>query len=144
MKGRNVDLARLADLPRSELVDLWQRCFGSRPPKGISQRLIVGAIAYAEQAKQQGGLSPAILRTLAKLGTGERRGQSVTAYSVRHPKSLSPGSRLVREWNGVTHVVDVVDDGFAWKGNRYRSLSAIARAITGARWSGPRFFGLGL
>jgi hypothetical protein len=144
MKGRNVDLSRLTDLPRSELVDLWQACFGSEPPKGISQRLMVGAIAYEQQAKQQGGLNPALSRTLAKLGAGERKNQAVTAYSVRQRQLLSPGSRLVREWNGITQVVDVVDDGFVWDGNRYRSLSAIARAITGARWSGPRFFGLGL
>ena len=55
---------------------------------------------------------------------------------------LKPGGRLIREWNGVTHVVDVIDDGFVWNGSRHGSLSPIARAITGARWSGPRFFGL--
>jgi hypothetical protein len=54
---------------------------------------------------------------------------------------LKTGARLVREWNGVTHVIEVADTGFVWKGVRYRSLSAVARAITGARWSGPRFFG---
>ncbi|NJN06321.1 MAG: DUF2924 domain-containing protein, partial [Rhodobacteraceae bacterium] len=56
--------------------------------------------------------------------------------------ALKPGGRLIREWNGVTHAVDVVEGGFLWKGQRYTSLSPIARAITGARWSGPRFFGL--
>lgn len=56
--------------------------------------------------------------------------------------SIAAGSRLAREWNGKTHVVDVTDDGFFYAGKTYRSLSAIARAITGARWSGPRFFGL--
>lgn len=56
--------------------------------------------------------------------------------------ALKPGGRLIREWNGVTHVVDVLDDQFVWKSNSYRSLSAIAREITGAHWSGPRFFGL--
>ena len=56
--------------------------------------------------------------------------------------TLKPGGRLIREWNGVTHVVDVIDGGFVWNGQRYASLSPIARAITGARWSGPRFFGL--
>lgn len=59
-------------------------------------------------------------------------------------KSLEPGTRLVREWNGSTHVVEVTERGFVWNGQAYRSLSAVARAITGARWSGPRFFGLGL
>ncbi len=55
---------------------------------------------------------------------------------------VASGTRLIREWNGVTHVVDAVDDGFIWQGARYGSLSAVARAITGARWSGPRFFGV--
>ena len=55
---------------------------------------------------------------------------------------LRSGGRLVREWNGVSHVVDVTDAGYLWRGERHRSLSAIARAITGAHWSGPRFFGL--
>jgi hypothetical protein len=55
---------------------------------------------------------------------------------------IKPGARLLREWNGTTHVVDVLPDGFLWNGTRHRSLSAIARAITGARWSGPRFFGI--
>ena len=55
---------------------------------------------------------------------------------------LRPGTRLVREWNGRTHVVDVSEDGFAFDGKTYRSLSAIAKRITGAHWSGPRFFGL--
>jgi hypothetical protein len=64
------------------------------------------------------------------------------AQHLAQEPSLRPGGRLIREWNGVTQVVDVVGDGFHWNGQRHGSLSAIARAITGARWSGPRFFGL--
>jgi len=60
----------------------------------------------------------------------------------RATRTLKPGARLIREWNGSSHIVEVVEDGFLWNGKRYRSLSAIARAITGTRWSGPRFFGL--
>ena len=78
-------------------------------------------------------LPPALARTLARIAGGKDR--------TGRPK-LRPGGRLVREWNGVTHVVDVVADGYLWRGTRYRSLSAVAREITGAHWSGPRFFGL--
>ena len=65
------------------------------------------------------------------------------ASSIRwRAPTLQSGARLVREWNGVNHVVEVIEGGYVWNGDRHRSLSAIARAITGARWSGPRFFGL--
>ncbi|MCL5778702.1 DUF2924 domain-containing protein [Limibaculum sp. FT325] len=74
-----------------------------------------------------------MVRQLARIAAGEDR-----------PKTpgLRPGGRLIREWNGVTHVVEVTAEGYLWHGTRHRSLSAIARAITGAHWSGPRFFGL--
>jgi hypothetical protein len=78
-------------------------------------------------------LSVALQRKLASLATGKDRPVS--------PK-LRPGGRLIRAWNGVSHVVDITEEGYLWRGRRYRSLSAIARAITGAHWSGPRFFGL--
>ena len=85
-------------------------------------------------------------------GSSRRRGRcccasrtAATRQRCAPPASkphLAPGTRLLREWNGRTHQVDVTDDGFVWNGETYRSLSAVARAITGARWSGPRFFGL--
>jgi hypothetical protein len=132
-----MDVALLAQLPRPELVARWEAVYGAPPPKGISRRLMVGALAYAHQAKQQGGPSVALSRRLAEL----IRGKPLTEVSV--PRMLKPGARLVREWNGKTHTVEVVEDGYIWNGTRHRSLSAVARAITGARWSGPRFFGIG-
>lgn len=123
---------------RAVLLTRWQSTFRSEPPKGISTRLMAGALAYAVQAKAYGGLKAATRRRLTALATD---GQS-TAVPPPMPSSSRPGTRLVREWNGMTHVVDVVDGGYLWNGARYRSLSAIARTITGARWSGPRFFGL--
>jgi hypothetical protein len=84
---------------------------------------------------------PAIRRTAescrGRVHTERRHGARETAYAA-----LKPGGRLIREWNGVTHVVDVTETGFLWKGETWRSLSSIAREITGAHWSGPRFFGL--
>lgn len=130
------DQSALPNLPRGDLVELWTTQLGDAPPKGMSRRLMAGAIAYAQQAKQQGGPSAALLRRLAKLVGG------APAAAVIAPRVLKPGARLVREWNGVTHTVEVVEGGFVWQGGRYRSLSAVARTITGARWSGPRFFGV--
>lgn len=78
----------------------------------------------------------------AKGSVSRASGQSNVADRRRKSDSLKPGSRLVREWNGVVHRVDVAEGGFIWNGQTLKSLSAVARAITGARWSGPRFFGL--
>lgn len=135
--AREIDT--LADLARSELVERWRTYFRTEPPKGISRSLLFRAVAYQMQAKRYGGLKPATDRRLRRIaeGTVDSNHGSRKASSALHP-----GARLVREWNGVSHVVDVIEGGFIWKGERHRSLSAIARAITGARWSGLRFFGL--
>ncbi len=135
--GREIGV--LADLPRSELVERWQTLHRTTPPKCISRRMLVGAIAYAMQAKMYGGLKPAVRRQLRKMAHGDVNGGKVNAVSS---SKLMPGARLIREWNGRTHVVEVIDGGFVWNGERHGSLSAVARTITGARWSGPRFFGL--
>ena len=128
----------LADLPRPDLVERWQALYGANPPRGISRPLLVRAVAYQMQAKRHGGLKPATARQLRVIANGHPE----AGHGNPETMVLKPGARLVREWNGVTHVVEVVNDGFIWDGERHRSLSAIARAITGARWSGPRFFGL--
>ena len=137
--GLDDELTVLAGLPRPELVVRWQDLHGADPPKGISRRLLVLAVAYELQAGRHGGLKPATTRRLRKIA-GARSGGS-DAHLQPRPQ-LQPGTRLIREWNGVSHVVEVADGGFIWNGQRHRSLSAIARAITGARWSGPRFFGV--
>ena len=133
------EIDALADLTRVELIERWRAHYRSDPPKGISRRLLIRAIAYEMQAKRYGGLKPATGRRLQMFANatadGDHGGRKAAA-------SLQPGARLVREWNGVSHVVEVIEGGFIWNGARHRSLSAIARAITGARWSGPRFFGL--
>ena len=133
------EIDALADLNRVELVERWRRSYLIDPPKGISRRLLIRAIAYQMQAKRYSGLKPATDRRLRTIANG------TVNYDHRGRKAsprLQPGARLVREWNGVSHVVEVTEGGFIWNGDRHRSLSAIARAITGARWSGPRFFGL--
>ena len=134
---REVDA--LANLTRVELVERWRALYRTDPPKGISRRLLIRAIAYEMQAKRCGGLKPATDRRLRTIANGTVNG--IHGGRKTAPR-LEPRTRLVREWNGVSHVVEVVEDGFIWNGDRHRSLSSIARAITGARWSGPRFFGL--
>ncbi|GBF25455.1 hypothetical protein MnTg02_00487 [bacterium MnTg02] len=133
------EIDALADLNRAELVERWRTSYRTDSPKGISRRLLIRAIAYQMQAKRYGGLRPAADRRLRMIANGTVKSD----HGNRKASSrLQPGARLVREWNGVSHVVEVTEGGFVWNGDRHRSLSAIARAITGARWSGPRFFGL--
>ncbi len=132
------EIEALADLSRPELVERWRTHYAD-PPKGISRRLLIRAIAYEMQAKRYGGLKPVTDRRLRTIANGTVNGDHGSRKTSRR---LQPGARLLREWNGATHVVEVIEGGFVWNGDRHRSLSAIARAITGARWSGPRFFGL--
>ncbi|MHA1179967.1 MAG: DUF2924 domain-containing protein [Alphaproteobacteria bacterium] len=136
---RKCEIDALVDLTRTELAERWRTNYRTDPPKGISRPLLFRAIAYEMQAKRYGGLKPAIVRRLQMIAKRPAGGD----HSNRKASpTLQPGARLIREWNGVSHVVEVIEGGFIWNGDRHRSLSAIARAITGARWSGPRFFGL--
>lgn len=132
------EITGLDELPRSEMVARWQSLYRAAPPKGISRTLLVRAIAYQMQVKVHRGLKPATKRRLQSAAKGLSR--TVEPSPSRRP-ALQPGTRLIREWNGATHRVAVVDGGYVWNGKQFRSLSAVARAITGARWSGPRFFG---
>src|SRR5262249_13426937 len=132
------EIARLADLSREELIQSWIKTYGRPPPKGVSRRLLELSAAYALQAKAFGGLKPHLRKALAgALDPSPDRPKSKPAATA-----LKPGSRLIRVWNGRTHHVEVVESGFIWNDQRFRSLTAIAFKITGTRWSGPRFFGL--
>ena len=147
MRGRNSrekavgELPAIPDLSRAQLVGLWTSAHGRPPPKGISRRLLEYAAAYDLQSKAFGGLRPAVRRKLRQMSEADTVNAQPTTIAAK-AKALPPGSRLVREWHGRTYTVDVREEGFQCDGQRYRSLSQVARAITGARWSGPRFFGL--
>ncbi len=135
------ELRVIRNLPRAALMARWTAAYGRLPPKGLSRRLLEHAAAYHLQVKAFGGLKPVIRRRL--LAAADRTpGTGVTTVSTALPKTLAPGSRLVREWRGRSHTVEVLDQGFLCDGRHYASLSEIARFITGTRWSGPRFFGL--
>ena len=135
------ELEAIAKLSRSELVEWWTRSHRRPPPKGLSRRLLEYAAAYDVQARETGGLLPEFRRKLRQIAAGV---EALAGTAVAHGKAnaLSPGTRLMRQWRGRTHRVDVLDTGFLFEGTRYGSLSEAARVITGARWSGPRFFGL--
>ena len=131
--------ARLEALSNFELRAEWRRLHHMQPPKSLSRELLLRGITYKIQERAFGGLSKSILRQLT--GT-EPNASLVENRRVTPRTAVKPGTRLVREWNGETHTVLVHSDGVEWRGTRYRSLSVVAREITGAHWSGPRFFGL--
>ena len=132
-------VAGLEILNTADLRARWQRAYGQPAPKHASRDLLLRAVAYRLQEQAEGGLSRTALRRLAKLGG---LNDQVSQPPAPPTPRLKPGSRLIREWHGVAHSVIVLDDGFNYRGGRYASLSQIARTITGARWSGPLFFGL--
>lgn len=134
-------LSAIAGLSRADLIAYWEAVYRRPPPKGISRRLLEYSAAYALQVKAHGGHKPARRRELMR-PVNIDVSKSTTRASSPAKQTLSQGARLVREWHGRTYTVDVADDGFHYDGQCFGSLSEIARAITGARWSGPRFFGL--
>jgi hypothetical protein len=121
-----------------ELRREWRRLYGNEPPR-ISRDLLVLGVAYRLQEIEHGGLGKATLR---KLGTLAKTLRATGRVGPAPSLSLKPGARLVREWRGHAHTVSVTEDGFEYAGTLYPSLTKIARKITGAHWSGPRFFGL--
>lgn len=128
------EIAGLARLDRQELVERWEKAFGRPPPRKTSRVLIEKALACEIQCKAFGGLPRRTRQALRN---------ALSSDGVVPPRrALSPGARLIREWNGRTHQVEVIEGGFLWQGRTWRSLSRIAREITGTAWSGPRFFGL--
>jgi hypothetical protein len=131
-------IAELADLTSQRLREEWRRLYRSQPPR-LSRDLLIRAIAYRMQELAFGGPSKATLRKLQSLAKDLEMTGSL-ACEVEH--SVRPGMRLVREWRGRLHTIIVTQEGFEFAGKRYASLSKIAHAITGAHWSGPRFFGL--
>jgi hypothetical protein len=133
-------MAKLRALPRSELLDLWQELYKKAAPKGVRREILVPFLAYRIQENAYGGLKPKVVAELRRIGKTLDRNRS-SKDSLIQPR-LKTGTRLFRQWRGHTHEVFVTDSGYEYSGVPYRSLSAIARKITGTRWSGPAFFGL--
>jgi Protein of unknown function (DUF2924) len=143
LQGRAIGGVTLGDLPdmtRAQLCDTWAQVVGKPMIHSASRELLVNAIAWHLQARQHGGLTPAVQRKLERLAAAIDRGVPVRALTAS--ERLRPGMSLERAWRGETHSVTVLAGGFAYRGQRYLSLSQIARRITGTRWNGPAFFGL--
>lgn len=129
------DLAALATMSPVQLRERWQEAGGAAPsvPTALLRRLL----AQRLQERRHGALPVMVARELDRMA-----GRSSLPAPVRQRRALTNGTRLIREWNGQTIEVEVVEGGFVRDGRTYRSLSEIAREVTGAHWSGPRFFGL--
>lgn len=126
-------LEKLERMSGSELRKTFLQASLGHIPKNASRGFLLGHLAWARQATEE-GLDPVSLRKNLLKKARRAKNPSTPLYK--------PGTRLIREWQGVTHEVTIEKDSFIWNGHRYRSLSHIARDITGTRWSGPRFFGL--
>lgn len=135
------ELERLMSLDATELRTIWPEHFGPPAPARMRRDLLARVLAHQVQVGAFGGLSKAAERRLDEVAADEF-GETVKRSSFAARNHLSTGTRLLREWRGIVHEVCVTDAGFLWQGNAYRSLSAVARAITGTRWNGPAFFGL--
>src|SRR5262245_16288431 len=138
------EIARMRDLDLHGLRARWKSMFRQQPPPHLQRHLLFAVLAYRLQADELGDLDPGTARLLKQIATV---GRTLTASRLtedfhRRRIELKPGTLLMREWNAQACRVMVVDEGFAWNGKTYDSLSKVAFAITGTNWNGPRFFGL--
>lgn len=137
------EIAELENQPIKSLQTRWRELFKVPTPRGIRGAFLRRAIAYKLQEQVHGGLSASTKRQLRQIAAARRDGTVADRHTSKARQiKLTPGTQLVREWNGQTEVVDVIRSGYVWRGQTYSTLSAVASAITGTRWSGPRFFGL--
>lgn len=137
-------LGRLAALKAMSIPDLmaeWQNLFQTEAPNN-SRAFLELRIGYRIQELTYGGPNRATRRALDLLAN-EVEGKAARKSQIADPRTPVIGTRLIREWDGVEHTITVLKDGFDWQGQKYKSLSAVAREITGTRWNGYRFFGLG-
>jgi Protein of unknown function (DUF2924) len=142
MRGSSLDreaveaeIDRVRSLGFDELRALWRRTFRSSPPSAFTKDLVARFICWHLQEQAFGGLDPSAMKLLDGLAHGDKRG-------AERARRLKAGTVLVREYQGERHTVTVAADGFLWCDSTYKSLTTIARAITGTAWSGPRFFGV--
>ncbi len=132
-------IAELESLPREVLQERWTATFRADPPSRASRKFLERSLAQRIQEAALGGLRPRARKRLERLA---RDNGGDSSFAPAPISIFKPGTRLIREWRGEVHEVEVLERGFSWRGARYDSLSRIAREITGTRWSGPVFFGL--
>ena len=136
------EIARLRGLDVGALRARWRTVFRRAAPPHLPRHLLFRILAYRLQADQLGELDADSRRVLERLGSGSEGIDRLVADLNRARSELRPGTLLTREWDGHLQRVMVLADGFTWNGKTYPSLSKVAFAMTGTRWSGPKFFGL--
>jgi len=122
-----------------ELKDCWRCLYGTKPPQKIHRSLLIAAVAHRMQENALSALKPSVRRHLTQFANDTETYRPSPGHLSSRPRA---GTLLVREWGGVTHQAKVLEDGILFRSKRYKSLSEVARIITGTRWSGPLFFGL--
>src|SRR3984893_18809167 len=144
-RGKIVDAAleteigRLPALSLLELRNRWKTLFGHSAPKSLRRNFLARAVAYQMQVEAKGGLSVATKRRLREIANGVRNGDTNAMLGSRR---IRPGTQMIRQWQNTTHTVTALAEGFEWNGRTYKSLSAVANAISGANWNGFVFFGI--
>lgn len=136
--GKQLRLADLPELSLAQVKEEWVRRIGA-PAPNISPDLLRLGLGYELQKRRLGSLSRESQRLLRQYAKG---GSPDLEATTSAPRKLTPGTRLVRDWHGEGHTVTVLEEGFEYNGKTLRSLTAVAKAITGSHWNGPRFFGL--
>jgi len=136
----SAQIAQLRDFSRQQLLDTWQELYRRAAPSGIRRELMVPFLAYKIQENAYGGLKASTRAELRRISRDLEK--SHASPKVRTRSRIKSGTRIVRQWRGQTHEVVVTETGYEYNGSSFRSLSSIARKITGARWSGPAFFEL--
>ena len=138
------EIARLRGLDVKALRARWRTSFRQDAPPHLARHLLLAMIAYRLQAEAMRDLDAETVRFLKKINLAPSKQAAVplTKAFEQRTRGLSSGTVLTREWGGQHHRVTVLDRGFVWAGRTYSSLSEIAKAITGTKWNGPRFFGL--
>ena len=133
------EIRRLPDLSLAELRDRWKALYGNPAPQSLRRSFLARAVAYQMQVEAYGGLSSSTRNRLQGIAAGVRQGNTDVAGIA---KAIRPGAQMLRQWRGQTHTVTAVNDGFEWNGKTYKSLSSVARQITGTNWNGYAFFGI--
>jgi hypothetical protein len=134
--------AEIGQLPALSLLELrnrWKTLFGHPAPKSLRRNFLARAVAYQMQVEAYGGLSVATKRRLREIANAVRTGD---ANAMLGSSRIKSGTQMIRQWQGTTHTVTALAEGFEWNGRTYKSLSAVANAITGTNWNGFAFFGI--
>src|ERR1700716_2614426 len=133
------EIGRLPALSLLELRNRWKTLFGHSAPKSLRRNFLARAVAYQMQVEAYGGLSVATKRRLREIAHAVRTGD---ANAMLGSTRIKPGTQMIRQWQNTTHTVTALVEGFEWNGRTYKSLSAVANAITGTNWNGFAFFGI--